>query len=159
MAELPEVKLVPLTLHNWETVLNLKPRPEQQEFLPDILHSIALSRFDGSELLGIEHNQLMVGYLQWAKWSGVYWITRILVDRSYQGLGLGKAALIQLLDQLATYKNAYEVRTTVAIKNGMAEYLFFAQGFERTMELENREVVLKLDLDGYRKRRQRERSL
>jgi diamine N-acetyltransferase len=146
-----EIELVPLNLHNWESVLQLKLRPEQGEFMPDVLHSLAQSRFDGAEPYGLRYNGQVVGFVMLAKWSGVHWITRFMIDAPNQGKGLGKKALGAILTQISSLKSGHEVRTTVALKNGMAEYLFYNAGFRRSMELENREVVLRLDLDEYRR--------
>ncbi len=138
------VKLVPLTRNNWERALELQPAPEQRDFLPSVLHSIAQSRFETSDLYGIYVEGVMVGFAMVCYFSLIPWVTRFLIDQHHQGKGYGREALALLLQRLLSKPGVTEIRTTVAARNGGAEYLFTMLGFERTGELEGREIVMRL---------------
>ena len=138
------VKLVPLTRNNWERAVELQPADDQRDFMPSVLHAIAQSRFETYDLYGIYVEGVMVGFAMVCYFSLIPWITRFLIDRHHQGKGYGREALAALLQRLLSKPGVSEVRTTVALRNAGAEYLFTTLGFERTGELEGREVVLRL---------------
>jgi diamine N-acetyltransferase len=140
------VKLVPLTRNNWERAIELQPAEDQRDFMPSVLHSIAQSRFETSDLYGIYLEGTMVGFAMVAYFSLIPWVTRILIDAPHQGKGYGREALAALIYRLLSKPGVSEIRTTVAMRNATAEYLFHSLGFERTGELDGREIVMRLEV-------------
>jgi len=138
------VELRPLTRFNWEEIAALKTAPDQQDFLPSNLFSIAQSRFEPSELFGVYVRNEAVGFVMLCKWAEVYWITRIMIAESQQSKGYGKTALEKTLQYLKNKTGLREVRTSILNKNAFAEYLFTSCGFERSERLDDKEFVMKL---------------
>lgn len=136
------IRLLPLTRNNWERALELQLDDSQVDFMPGVLHSIAQSRFEQSDLYGVYLDKLMIGFICVCWFNNMPWITRILIDKNFQGQGHGRATLQSLLQKLLARPGVDEIRTTVALKNAGAEYLFTKAGFERTGELDGRELVL-----------------
>jgi diamine N-acetyltransferase len=137
------IRLEPLTLTNWEQAVDLAVEEDQQAFLPSNLISIAQSKFEpDSEVMGIYKDQRLVGMLILAKWSGLYWITRLMIDRFEQGNGYGSKAIELAVKLVFDKRNVKEVRTTVAKGNTHAEYVFVKNGFEHMGQLDDKEVVL-----------------
>lgn len=140
------VKLVPLTRNNWERALELEPADDQRDFLPPVIHAIAQSRFETSDLYAVYVEGLMVGFAMVCYFSLIPWITRFLIDRRHQGNGYGREALAALVHRLLSKPGVSEIRTTVALKNAGGEYLFHSLGFQRTGEIDGREIVMRLEV-------------
>ena len=139
------IRLEPLTRFNWETAIRLSVSEDQQPFIPSNLFSIAQSRFEDSEPFLIVHDEEPVGFLLIVRFSGVYWITRIMIDQFYQGRGYGPIALQKAVDLLKQRKGVDEIRTSVARKNLEAENLFLQAGFRRLQEVDGKEFVMRLE--------------
>lgn len=124
------VRIVPLDRFNWEKVLHIRPKAEQEQFMPSVLHSLAQAKFENLHPFGIEFEGDMVGYLMYGDFHGICWISRILIDEHYQGVSIGKEALRLLLAYLKTKPNCHEVRTSFDPGNERAKRFFAALGFE-----------------------------
>lgn len=122
----------------------LQVHPHQADFLPSVLYSLAQSKFENLFPFGIYHAQEMVGFAMYGEFSGVCWVTRLLIDKAHQGKGYGKAALMELLGLLRSLPRCREVRTSVARQNALAEYLFQSVGFERVADPLADEIVMRL---------------
>lgn len=139
------IKLVPLSRNNWERAIALQLADDQKAYMPDNLFSIAQSKFEPTaELLGVYHGTIMVGFIMVCTYSGVPWITRIMIDKDHQGKGLGREAFAAITQRLLKKPGVTEIRTTVSAKNAPAEYLFHSMGFVRTGDLDDKEFVMKL---------------
>lgn len=142
------IRLESLTRFNWETATRLSVTEDQQKFIPSNLFSIAQSRFEDSEPYVILHDEEPVGFLLIVRFSGVYWITRIMIDQFHQGKGYGAIALEKAVSMLKQRKGVDEIRTSVARKNLEAEHLFFQAGFRRMQDVDGKEFVMKLEWNG-----------
>jgi diamine N-acetyltransferase len=65
-----------------------------------------------------------------------YYLWRLLIDERFQGRGFGRAALDHVAAYVRTRPGGDELVTSVALR----------YGFERTGELHDREIVLRLTL-------------
>lgn len=135
------VKITPLNRYNWEEVIDLKPHPEQEEFVPSVIYSLAQSKFEQLHPYGIIHDEQLVGYLMYGDFSDICWINRIMIDRTQQGKGIASEAVKLLLNQLKMKINCREIRTSYARNNYAAEALFTKLGFERVPSSMDQEIV------------------
>ncbi len=124
------VRIVLLDRFNWEQVLHIRPKPEQEGYIPSVLHSLAQAKFENLYPYGIQFEGDMVGFLMYGQFNGVCWINRILVDEHYQGASIGSEALRQLLHYLKTRPGCQEVRTSFDPHNERARQFFTSMGFE-----------------------------
>lgn len=124
------VTIVPLDRYNWESILSLRPKPEQEAFLPSVLYSLAQARFENLHPYGITFQGDMVGYLMYGDFNGICWISRILIDKDYQGASIGSHALGLLLDFLRSKPGCREIRTSFDPANEAARHFFLNLGFE-----------------------------
>lgn len=138
----PQVTLRPLTRYNWETAVGLKLHDYQEDFLPPVLHTIAQSKFEEVHLFGIFEADLMVGFLAYGEFGGICWINRVLVDKHYQQMGIGKLALRLLLEKLKKNPVCQEIRTSFTKQNAIAEYFFRSEGFQRIADGLDDEIVM-----------------
>ena len=130
---------------DWETVLDLKVSPEQEDFLPSNLYSIAQTHFEGNVPMGIFLEDQAIGFASYGIWSNVCWINRIMIDQKYQGKGHGSKALKMLLEQLRSNPEIREFRTSVAAKNKAALDFFKQHNFSTFAEPLENEIVLRLE--------------
>lgn len=136
-------ELIPLTGFNWEQVASLELAENQKDFLPDNLFSIAQSKFDVKTIpFGIIYKEHVVGFAMYANRNGIFWITRIMVDKNYQQQGIGSTALRKLVEMIRRKSDCREVRTSVSRDNIWGQYLFAAGGFE-PMGQDEKEVIMK----------------
>lgn len=138
------MELAPLTRYNWEEALALKLSPEQTDFMPENLYSLAQCAFEKWMPWGIWKNQKMVGMMITGEANQIGWIYRIMIDASSQNEGVGQKALQLMLSHLKSQKKCSEIRTTVMRKNIWALYLFESAGFKEMQESFENEAVLNL---------------
>jgi len=74
-----------------------------------------------------------------------YWINGFLIDSRYQGRGFGKAALLQMINDIKKrFAHCQEIRLTVHKNNAAAHRLYLSIGFIETGEIWGEELVLRL---------------
>jgi diamine N-acetyltransferase len=122
-------KLVPLDRYNWELCLRIQIKDAQKAFVPSIEYSLAQAFFEKLTPYGLMYDTQMVGFLMYGQFGGVCWINRIVIDHRFQGKGLGKVALDQLIHQLRRKMSCREIRTSYAKDNTVAAQLFRSAGF------------------------------
>ena len=123
------LELIPLDRFNWEECLSLQLSPEQEEFMPPILYSLAQSKFEALTPYGIRMGSKMVGFLMYGEFSGICWLSRILIDKDYQDQGLGEIAVRKWIDKMSYRINCREIRTSYARENFRAAQFFGKLGF------------------------------
>lgn len=101
-----DVILKELTQGNWEDCIELKIHPEQENFVASNLYSIAESQFiEGCVPLAIYNDDILVGFIMYEpdlenQADKVYFITRLMIDSTYQGKGYARAAIQQVISRL-----------------------------------------------------------
>lgn len=145
--QLDTLRLLPVSRNNWEKIVNLKVDESQQSYLPSNAVSLLEALYESLEPYAIYADSEVIGLLIIARWSGVHWITRIMIDANQQGKGFGRLALEAALEELGRRPNATEVRTTIDRRNVMGEYLFQQAGFNRGSDIDQHEFVMFRELD------------
>lgn len=133
-----------LTRYNWEEATQLRLYDYQEDYLPGVLHTIAQSKYENVFPHGIFLGERMVGFIAYGEFSGVCWVSRVLVDRDFQNQGVGRDALAILLGRLRKDPKCREIRTSFAKQNALAEYFFGSMGFEKLGEGLDDEIVMVL---------------
>ena len=94
----------PITRDNWEEVLKLSVYDHQKTFVPSPAESLAAAYVvpwdEAFDPYGIYHENNLIGlfYLSYTPDSiDNYWLGGFQIDKSYQGKGLGKKALKEIL--------------------------------------------------------------
>jgi diamine N-acetyltransferase len=137
------VQLKPLTRFTWEKATQLKLHDYQEDFMPSVLFSIAQSKFENLFPFGIFEGEEMVGFIMYGEFDGICWISRIMIDMAHQERGIGRLALLQMLDNLRSQPRCKEIRTSFDRKNALAEYFFKSVGFEQIGEGLDKEIVMR----------------
>lgn len=123
------VELIPLDRFNWEECLNIQIPPEQEAFVPPILYSLAQAKFESLTPYGIRYSGKMVGFMMHGEFSGICWLSRVIVDVEYQNQGIGASAVKEWIKKMAYRVSCREIRTSYAKENYRAAQFFERLGF------------------------------
>jgi diamine N-acetyltransferase len=129
---MPLVTLRPITASNWKDCTALLVHESQIEFVPSNLYSIAESQFyPEARSLGIYSANQIVGYVLYGRdnFTGSWKIFRLMIDKSAQNRGYGRAALEQVITEIAGYPDANEILICYHNTNEVARKLYASVGF------------------------------
>lgn len=132
--ELSLIVLIPVTEQNWETAATLEVDEAQRGFIRSNAWSIAESLYHPElKPMGIYRGGTMVGFLMYgsARQDGRAWLFRIMIDKQYQGQGLGKEALQRVIRRMRD-EGYTEINIGWDPENEVAERLYLSHGFEPT---------------------------
>ncbi len=138
------VELRPITPENWFGTLELKLPPEQANFVASNVFSLAESKFRPENVpLGIYEGEEMVGFAMYARNpdDGLYWIRRLMVDERHQRKGVGRAAMLRLIERIRPLPECDRIMISFVDGNSVAEALYASLGFKRTGKFEGREAI------------------
>ncbi len=128
------IVLLPITMQNWESAASLEVDDHQRDFIRSNAWSIAESLYHPElKPMGIYRGGTMVGFLMYgsAQQDGRAWLFRIMIDRKYQGQGLGKEALQRVIRRMRD-EGYTELNIGWDPANEVAERLYLHHGFEPT---------------------------
>lgn len=145
---MPIIHLREITEDNFDAVVALKVK-EGQRVAPNV-YSLAqayVSKHAWTRAIYLE--ECPVGFLMLHDESEKpeYYLWRFMIDAAYQGNGYGTQAIECLKDHVRTRPNATQLLTSSAPnREGGAEDFYTKIGFVPTGEMEEDEVVLRIDL-------------
>ena len=152
---MPEIR--PVTKENWQSLIKLKVRDDQKNFVASNLYSIAQSHF-GDEFeghwdlfaYGIYEDDTPVGFLMYglnfAHPSQQAYIQRLMVDEKFQGKGYGRFGMQKMLEIFRAEERVKVVSISYEPENDVARKLYARLDFVETGRIIEDEVeaVLKL---------------
>ncbi|BCD24003.1 hypothetical protein BC30090_2900 [Bacillus cereus] len=104
-----KIYLKPIDKNNWEEAIRLSVKKEQQTLIASNLYSIAEVQFlDDFYAKGIYLDETMIGFTMFGIDSddNNYWIYRLMIDKKFQGKGIGKQAIHLVIDEIRRNNNA-----------------------------------------------------
>ena len=127
------VKIVKLNADNWYDCCVLEVTEDQKEYIESNAISIAQSKFERTlKPYAIYAEENVVGFLMFnsvqEELDG-YWVYRIMVDKEYQGMGIGKAATKLMVSEMAKLPNAKKIIVGYHPENLGAHNLYSSLGF------------------------------
>lgn len=127
------VKIVELNEENWYDCCELEVSTEQKEYMEPNSISIAQSKFEPTlKPYAIYLNEKVVGFLMYnsvqEELDG-YWVYRIMVDKEYQGKGIGKAATKLMISEMTKLPNSKKIIVGYHPENLGAHNLYSSLGF------------------------------
>jgi diamine N-acetyltransferase len=147
----------PVTQENWQSLIKLKVRDGQQDFVSSNVYSIAESHFGFDEEghwdlfpYGIYKNGEPVGFamtglnINHSRFQGL--ILRLMVDGRYQGRGYGREAMKVMTEMFLANERVRAVCISYAPENDTARKLYLSFGFVETGEMLESEVLAVLQL-------------
>jgi len=141
------ISLQPITRDNLEACINLSPREEQKSFVAPNIYSIAQAYVEPTWTpLAIYVNDTPVGFMMYGREveTGRDWIIRLMIDRQYQGRGYGRAATEAVIERIIQQPGYTELLVSYVPENTGAERLYQSLGFVATGEIEDGEIVVRL---------------
>ncbi|MFJ5764407.1 GNAT family N-acetyltransferase [Lysinibacillus sp. NPDC093210] len=127
------VKIVELNAENWYDCCEFEIATEQKKYIESNAISVAQSKFEPTlKPYAIYLNEKVVGFLMYnavqEELDG-YWVYRIMVDKKFQGKGIGKAATKLMISEMAKLPNSKKVIVGYHPENLGAHNLYASLGF------------------------------
>ena len=154
------LEIRPVTIRNWRELSNLKVRDDQSKFVSSNLQSIAEMQFGFDDKpgygrwqassFGIYDGDTPVGFFllgrnpQNPEVQG--YVIRLMVDEKFQGRGYGKFAMGWILEMFKEDSQVSNLAISYEPDNEIARALYASFGFSETGEIEDGEVVAKLNI-------------
>lgn len=132
---------------NFAECVKLEVAPEQKNFVASNVASIAQSKvYQHMVPMAVYNDNAMVGFVMYGCHPETlqYWVIRLMIDARWQGKGLGRAAMLDLIKLLRKNYNCDQISLSFVPENTGAESLYSSIGFERTGEIDEGEVVMRL---------------
>lgn len=143
------ILLKQVTKENWYECNSLEVYKEQEGIVAPNYNSIIISLlYDNWHSKCIYEDNVLIGFLLYGieEDTGKPMLLRYMVDKKFQGKGLGKKALLKLLDLIKIEYGNIKFYTTVSPKNVSAEKLYESVGFEKNGEIMWDENVMVIQL-------------
>jgi len=108
--------------------------------------------------LGIYHKEAPVGFMMIAynpdfdifdnKGAPYYYLWRLMIDEAYQSKGYGRKAMELLIDEIKSFKwgTANAIYTSLVPASDVTPKFYGSFGFEKTGEMDDDEIVVRLAL-------------
>ncbi len=127
------VKIEELNAENWYDCCGLEVEPSQSKYIESNAVSIAQSKFEPTlKPYAIYFEEKVVGFLMYNSVQEELegnWIYRIMVDKDYQGKGIGKAATKLMISEMAKQPNIKKLVVGYHPENKGAHNLYASLGF------------------------------
>ncbi|MFV8521183.1 GNAT family N-acetyltransferase [Bacillus sp. SBS7] len=129
--------LRPIDKSNWKEATKLSVKEEQQTFIASNLYSIAEVQFlDNFYAKGIYLDEKMIGFTMFGidPDDNNYWIYRLMIDKRFQGKGIGKQAIYLVIDEIKrnNHTNISLIMIGYAPENLTAKFVYKKAGFIET---------------------------
>lgn len=144
------VLLREITPKNFKECVNLKVADAQQNFVAPNVMSIAQSKiYPTMDIRAVYAADEMVGFVMYGldPDDGRYYLVRLMIDEKHQGKGFGKAATFAVIEKMKRFADCREVYLSFVPENSGAEKLYQSVGFERTGEINEGEIVMRLTIE------------
>jgi diamine N-acetyltransferase len=127
------VKIVEVNKANWYDCCQLEISDDQKAFIESNAVSIAQSKFEPSlKPFAIYYEDKVVGFLMYntvPEELDAFWVYRIMVDKSYQGKGIGKTATALMIEGMIETLDVERIVVGYHPENKGAHHLYSSLGF------------------------------
>jgi diamine N-acetyltransferase len=147
---LKKIELREITPQNFKECINLKVADSQNSFVASNLMTIAQAKiiFPSASLKAIYADDKMVGFTMFGldEDDSRYYLGRLMIDENHQSKGYGKAAVLEVIEELQKIEDCREIYLSFVPENVSAEKLYESVGFKKTGELNGNELIMKFAL-------------
>lgn len=141
-----KVELRDVTTENFDAVIALEVAEDQRDFLDTNVEALAWA-YVASECrpFVIYDDDTPVGFATYGYLpaDGRCWIIHFMVDQRWQRRGIGRAALVQLLERMSTESQGASLLLAVNPENEAAVRLYEAFDFGDTGKRQNDEMIMR----------------
>ena len=146
------IRITEITKDNWRAATAIRPAEGQDRFVNTTAYYLALCHYgdQGWQPLGIYLEDEVVGFAMWAvdPADQSHWIGGLIIDRNHQGRGVGRAAMRALIRWLESKPRCKQIALSYHPENPVARRLYRNLGFTETSEMEDDELVARLNVGG-----------
>jgi diamine N-acetyltransferase len=144
------ISLRPVDSSNYGKCIELTVAPDQERFVASNVRSLAEAYVwrDGAEPYAVYSDDEMVGFALLYPLEDEargFILVRLMIDRRFQGRGLGRAAL-EAIVELIRSRGLPTLRLSVVQANEQALEFYRRNGFAETGEIQEGEVVMERQL-------------
>lgn len=128
---MPQLSFQSITAKNWQACTKLELKPNQKDFIPSNLYSIAEAQFyPNANSKAIYADKELVGYVLYGQdlETKAWRLFRLMIDQSQQGKGYGRKAVQLVIQSLP--KSAKNLSLSYNPANQAAAKLYKSLGFE-----------------------------
>jgi diamine N-acetyltransferase len=146
------VRLESVTSDNFEDVIALDPGEGNRQFVASNIRSVAQAYvYPEAEPYGVYADETLFGFVMLYPLAehgdpATVNLVRIMVDARYQGRGLGKATMIEIIRVVGNRPNVRTLKLSVQPENSTAIALYESVGFRDSGEVEGGEKIYALAL-------------
>lgn len=143
------IYLKQVTPNNWYDCTELDVYEEQKGIVAPNYNSIIVSLlFNNWYSRCIYNDDKLIGYILYGieEETNKTMLLRYMIDKEYQGKGLGKEALLKLFDLIRVEYGNIKFYTICDSENGIAQNLYKTVGFNKTGEILWDEDLLEIQL-------------
>ncbi|QFT90746.1 Spermine/spermidine acetyltransferase [Bacillus sp. THAF10] len=146
--------LVPVQSENWREIIDLKVNKSQENFIEPNEISLLEAAYDKKhdwKCFGLYLDGLAVGFVMVGALKERYiWLDRFMIDRKFQGRGLGKEALELVKEHISHTYEVEEIVISILKENQRAKKFYQFNGFKDTgiVDSDNGEELFVYAFDG-----------
>lgn len=145
------IELKPVTQFNYLNVAYLKLNPEQEPFIAPNWLSLLEANYENDKYpFAVYHDGEVVGFLMCSYYPAdkaylidSWWLERLMIDKVWQGRGLGRESLKLFLNTMKPSAEVSEIRVGVEPGNERAKTFFESFGFVKEGLVENENVYFR----------------
>lgn len=144
------VILQQVTVDNWRACVDLSLHSSQEKFVASNVATIAESRFHAHyQLRAIYADERLVGMLAYCHEDDpedleLYWIFRLMIDRTQQQNGYGSKAMRLAMEEIKE-RGGKRVRTMHNPDNAVAAAMYRTLGFRDIGHMDDGDCLLELE--------------
>ncbi len=135
---------------NFRKIVNMKLTQGGQEFVASNVYSLAqawvfyeearpLAIYKDEEVIGF----MMLSYDEKEREAGIW---RFMIAEEHQGKGYGKEAMLKAIEMIKNENKFDSIGLDYVQGNVVAKHLYENLGFKETGEVEDGEIIMKMDL-------------
>jgi len=144
----PKISIQAVNADNWREVAKVSVSDAQTEFVATSTYYLALCCYSDWKPLAIYLGNKVIGFLMWGiDDDKSCWLGGILIDQKQQNKGYGRKAVEAAIELLQTQNGSKEFSLSYQPENIVARHLYQSIGFVETGEMEDDEIVARLELD------------
>lgn len=146
------MEFIEITPENYDEAKRLNVRPEQRKYVASIKDTLADAFvYKESQFRLVKKDGIILGYIliypYEIKGKICVNIVRMAIDKNYQGKGLGRLLLRNIVQWIKDYyDDVSKIRISTMPENKLALKLYMSEGFEKT-GIEENEIALYMDTD------------
>ncbi len=144
-----EISLKIINKTNWEECIKLKVDETQTSYVATNAYSLLQANYEKNLYpMGIYVEDTMVGFTMYHydTEEDMWGMCRLMVDEKYQKKGIGKAAILKLLELIRDRYGNVEFYTSVEPENNVALKLYESLGFVNTNRMVDEELLLTMKI-------------